>query len=159
MSVVPQALAQEFEIAEDHREQVVEVVRDTAGELADGLDLLRLAERRLGAPARGHVQKAADNPDELARSGPVRPAGDSASSTSPRFRNEPVFRVPQLAKRKQLRPIDLRALPADASVMNRSGAGPIDLLAAIAEQIEPSVADMLDAPIAIERMQGSGVRR
>src|SRR3954447_6691120 len=49
----------------DHRQQVVELLRDTAGERADGLDLLRLTECGLGAPARGHVQKAADNPDEL----------------------------------------------------------------------------------------------
>ena len=36
------------EIAEDDRQQVVEVVRDAAGELADGFELLRLAQGLLG---------------------------------------------------------------------------------------------------------------
>ena len=39
-----QALAQQLEVAEHGRQQVVEVVRDAAGELADRLHLLRLAE-------------------------------------------------------------------------------------------------------------------
>ena len=34
------------------REQIVEVVRDAAGQLADGLHLLRLAQRLLGLLAR-----------------------------------------------------------------------------------------------------------
>ena len=38
---------QELDVAADGGEQVVEVVRDAAGELADGLHLLRLAELRL----------------------------------------------------------------------------------------------------------------
>src|SRR5829696_8895333 len=103
--VVPQALAQQFEIAEDHREQVVEIMRDSAGELADGLDLLRLAKCGLGAPARGHVEKAADNADELTARVPFDLLGDSGVQHLAGFRNEPVFRVPQLAKRKQPRPI------------------------------------------------------
>ena len=36
--------------ADDAGEHVVEVVRDAAGELADGLHLLRLAKLRLGLP-------------------------------------------------------------------------------------------------------------
>ena len=53
--------ADHVEPAQDDGEQVVEVVRDAAGELADGLHLLRLAQRFLGLacaprsrlPARG----------------------------------------------------------------------------------------------------------
>ena len=41
----------ELAVAEDHGQQVVEVVRDAAGELADGLHLLRLAELALEADA------------------------------------------------------------------------------------------------------------
>ena len=44
MSVAPRQL----EISYHDSEQVVEVVRDAAGELADGLHLLRLAQRVLG---------------------------------------------------------------------------------------------------------------
>ena len=38
---------QEFNISDDDAEQVVEVVRDSAGELTDRLHLLRLAQLRL----------------------------------------------------------------------------------------------------------------
>src|SRR6202048_4308458 len=42
----------EFEVAGDHCKQVVEVVRDAAGELADGLHLLALVKLRLHEAAR-----------------------------------------------------------------------------------------------------------
>ena len=45
----PRELAlQGVEVADDDGQQVVEIVRDAAGELADGLHLLRLAQRFLG---------------------------------------------------------------------------------------------------------------
>src|SRR6202047_2097791 len=44
----------EFEVAGDHRKQVIEVVRDAAGELADGLHLLALVELILDQAARLH---------------------------------------------------------------------------------------------------------
>ena len=44
----------EFEISGDHREQVVEVVRNTAGELSDGLHLLALVKLFLDQPSRLH---------------------------------------------------------------------------------------------------------
>src|SRR5262249_58044699 len=37
-----------LEVAQDHREQVVEVMRDPARELADGLHLLRVTQGLLG---------------------------------------------------------------------------------------------------------------
>jgi hypothetical protein len=40
--------------ADDHRQQVVEVMGDAAGQLADGLQLLGLEQRRLGRVALGH---------------------------------------------------------------------------------------------------------
>ncbi|WP_373696758.1 hypothetical protein [Microvirga yunnanensis] len=40
-----QAALQEFGVPDDNGEQVVEVVRNATGELADGLHLLRLAQR------------------------------------------------------------------------------------------------------------------
>jgi hypothetical protein len=45
----------EFEISENDLKQVVEVVRDATGQLADGLHPLRLAQHTLGLGALGHV--------------------------------------------------------------------------------------------------------
>ena len=47
VGVVGQPLAQQLEIAEHRRQQVVEVVRDAAGQLPDDLHLLRLTVRLL----------------------------------------------------------------------------------------------------------------
>ena len=44
-------------VAEDDRQEVVEVVRDAAGEVPDRLHLLRLAELLLHPVALGHVQR------------------------------------------------------------------------------------------------------
>src|SRR5215211_7207035 len=93
-------------------------MRDSAGELADGLDLLRLAKCGLGAPARGHVEKAADNADELTARVPFDLLGDSGVQHLAGFRNEPVFRVPQLASASSRGQSTFVRLPADASVMN-----------------------------------------
>ena len=41
-------VAQQIEIADDDAEQIVEIVRHAAGEIADRLHLLRLAQLRLG---------------------------------------------------------------------------------------------------------------
>ena len=49
------------EPAEHQRQHVVEVVRDAAGELAERLHLLRLAQLLLEAPAFGHVAGADDD--------------------------------------------------------------------------------------------------
>jgi hypothetical protein len=50
----------------DHREQIVEVVRDAAGELADRLDSRRLLELRLEQLALGRVGLEADVRHDLA---------------------------------------------------------------------------------------------
>jgi hypothetical protein len=47
---VGQTLLREIERPDDALQQVVEIVGDAAGELADGFHLLRLAQRLLGAP-------------------------------------------------------------------------------------------------------------
>ena len=49
-----------FGVAVDHREQIVEVVRDAAGEKAHGLHLLRLTQLRLESPAIGDVLEHAN---------------------------------------------------------------------------------------------------
>ena len=45
-------LAREHDVAHDRRQQVVEVVRDAAGQLADGLHLLRLSQPRFESSRR-----------------------------------------------------------------------------------------------------------
>ena len=49
------AFEQEFGVSRDDREQVVEVMRDAAGEASDGFHLLRLAELLLQGAAFGDV--------------------------------------------------------------------------------------------------------
>ncbi len=44
--IIPHHVEQEFHVADDDTEQIVEVVRDAAGKLADRLHLLRLAQLR-----------------------------------------------------------------------------------------------------------------
>ena len=56
----------ELAVAEDAGQQVVEIVRDPAGELADRLHLLRLPELRLAVAERRHVAHRAT--DDRARS-------------------------------------------------------------------------------------------
>jgi isocitrate dehydrogenase (NAD+) len=61
-----QAVAHRLGVARDRRQQVVEVVRDPAGELADGLHLLRLPELLLQAALVGDVDGGADDAEHLA---------------------------------------------------------------------------------------------
>ncbi len=49
----PQAAGDQFRVADDHRQQIVEVVRDAAGEAADRFELLRLMELRFEARVLG----------------------------------------------------------------------------------------------------------
>ena len=55
--IVRQPLAQKLEIAQHRGQQVVEVVRHAAGELADRFQLLQLAQLVLGAVALGDLRK------------------------------------------------------------------------------------------------------
>ena len=57
--IIGQAARQQFDIAADHREVVVEVVRDAAGQPAHRLHLLRVAQCILGllAPADFGLQR------------------------------------------------------------------------------------------------------
>ena len=57
---IGQILFQEFQASQDHAEQVVEVVRHPAGELAHRLHLLRLQQLRLGLLAPRDVAHGAD---------------------------------------------------------------------------------------------------
>ena len=50
-----QALFKRFERARDHRQQIIEIMRDAAGKLPDGFDLLGMAKLRLGLDAAGDL--------------------------------------------------------------------------------------------------------
>src|SRR3712207_2296859 len=54
VGILGQAALEEFNVAHDDGEQVVEVVSDAAGELTDGLHLLGLPESLLGLQALGN---------------------------------------------------------------------------------------------------------
>ena len=49
-------------VTDDRGEHIVEIVRDSAGQLPDGLHLLRLAELFFEPPAFGHVATIEDDP-------------------------------------------------------------------------------------------------
>ena len=53
--VVGVIFLERHQIADDHREHVVEVVGQAAGELADGLHLLGLGQGSLGAALLGDI--------------------------------------------------------------------------------------------------------
>ena len=52
------------ERADDRGQQIVEIMRDAAGELAHRLQLLRLAQRLLGEPAAGGLDRLGDDRDD-----------------------------------------------------------------------------------------------
>ena len=71
--ILGQLARQQLQVAADGHQQVVEVVSNAAGQLADGLHLLRLAQRllgggqlRLGAKARADVLGVMESADNLA---------------------------------------------------------------------------------------------
>ena len=59
----------EVGVAEDRDEQVVEVVREPAGEHAEALGALRVDHPALELRARGDVDRGADRADDLAVAG------------------------------------------------------------------------------------------
>ena len=63
LRVVGPSPQQEIAVAQDRRQEVVEVVGDAAGQPADGLELVRLAELLLELFAQRHVAEAPDPPD------------------------------------------------------------------------------------------------
>ena len=65
LGIAAHALFQQLQIADDDGEQVVEIVRDAAGELAHGLHLLRLAELLLHLPTLGDVLLHRDEVGDL----------------------------------------------------------------------------------------------
>ena len=78
--LVARLVAQQQQVAEaDHRrQQVVEVVGDAAGELADRLHLLRLRELGLQALLLGHVDEVQDHCGTGIRAGISWPASPAA---------------------------------------------------------------------------------
>ncbi len=59
-------LLHQFEVPGDHHQQVVEVVRDAAGELPDGLHSLRAVPRRFRGALARHIELAAEEVEQFA---------------------------------------------------------------------------------------------
>jgi hypothetical protein len=100
---------EQFQAARQHRQQVVEVVRDAAGELADRFHLLRLEQRGVGRRQRnvglllfGHVAGDLGEADQLARFGQW-----MASITTCAQKREPSLRTRQPSASK--RPVARRS--------------------------------------------------
>ena len=64
-SRIAQVALQRFEIADDDGQQVVEVVRDAAGELADAFHLLRLPQPLFGGAPFGQIARDLGEADQL----------------------------------------------------------------------------------------------
>ncbi len=60
ISVTVEVLANQLQVTQHHRQQIVEVVRDTAGQLADGLHFLRLTKLFLDQLAFAGIAHGAD---------------------------------------------------------------------------------------------------
>ena len=60
-------VADDLQVAEDDRQQIVEIVRDAAGQLADRFHLLRMPKLRLHRPALRHVARDLGEAEHLAR--------------------------------------------------------------------------------------------
>ena len=60
LRVVLEVVGDQFEIAEDRGQKIIEIVRDTAGQLTDGFHFLRLAQRFLAPMGIRNVRQEAD---------------------------------------------------------------------------------------------------
>ena len=93
------------EAAEHEGQQIVEVVGDAAGELADRLHLLRLTQCCLEPSSLGHVAGADDDAARLGFAG-----GTAVATPRPRPRLHPfVAMVPPLRRHALMLPVDQRA--------------------------------------------------
>ena len=68
-----QAVEKHFSVALHHHQQIIEIVGDAAGEFADGLQFLRLAQLVDELFAVGDIERDADHADDFAISGAQRP--------------------------------------------------------------------------------------
>ena len=93
------------EPAGDDHQQIVEVVRHAAGQLADGLDLLRLAQRFLDPRALGHLRP---KPLFAASSSRVRATTRASSSWAACSRARADARGPRIAAGGRAAPLERR---------------------------------------------------
>src|SRR4029077_5896084 len=94
--VVRQSFAQELEAADDRHQEIVEVVRRAAGELAHGLHLLRFAQTALGRLLFGDVARDLGESDDLAAIADriddhIRPEAGDVLAHAPAFGLEAAF--------------------------------------------------------------------
>ena len=159
---VGQAALHEFEAGADRHQQVVEIVRHAAGELADRFELLALAERRLGLVARRLRLAPLGDVDHRHHH-----AGDVAAAFERRARRDLHLRDLARAFDEEIGDVVDRAV---GGVEPRAVFGavhgerfgrdevaeraPDDLVAAVvAHERQPAVADARQPALAVDRMQ------
>ena len=144
--------AGDLAVAADHGQQVVEVVRHAAGELADGLHLLRLPELVLQHAALGHVAQHEQVParQELGPRAHLEHAPAAVLLAVPDVL-EHALRDPLLGQEPL--PVGLRALGADQVVEPH----PDELLARAPVEPARRVVDREEAPVGVE--YGDNVHR
>ena len=149
--VGPEVLQHQLAVAEDGRQQVVEIVGDAAGEAPDRFHLLRLQQLLLGAPHVGDVLGQSDHPVELAagvvdreRAG-AHPAGGAVGTHHAevtRDRLALLDRLPRLADHRGI--VGMDRLDPGAGIAVRLFERPAPDLLPHAVQIQRPVAIELD---------------
>ena len=137
-----------------HLQQVVEIMRDAAGDAAERLQLLRLAQPRFGADALGHVEHHGVAAEEAARGiafgpGPQQDIDDRAVAADHAVLHlaHLVTALPQLGEG------GFPAVPA-GRVHEVRGAAPQHLVPAIAEEGQPFGADLDQLAGGIDQVEG-----
>ena len=157
--VVPQLAPEHLQVAVDDRQHVVEVVRDAAGQLADGLHLLGLHEaflgrtqRPLGLPAPGDVGEDAEDTERAALAVAFQAGRQQHVDEGAVLLAEDALDLAQLAAAEQ----DRQALGQpvrrlrQAEIMQRASD---HVLARVAEQVAPVVADPVQPAPDVHRVQ------
>jgi hypothetical protein len=147
------AAREQVEVADDDGEEIVEVVRDPAGEMPDRLVLLRLAKRGLGALAIGDVRQAAQHARDRARAVALHPGVRQQVEDGSVLGNHLILTRVQRVARQQLGPVRLSEA-ARRSVCHEVRQRPAQHLGAlVAEQRQPRVADLFEAASRVKRVE------
>ena len=148
---------QHVAVADDDRQQVVEIVRDAAGETADRFELLRLPElilarlqRALGALPIGDVAEQADQAGRIGEHD-ARERRDALPHFA-RFRPQPDFDVVEDRVFAQIGDDDVAILRVGPYVQFLGGV-PDHLVARAADQVQPARVDV-DIAAFLERRDG-----
>src|SRR5262245_37827743 len=133
--------ANDVEVPHHDGEEIVEIMCNAAGQLADSLHLLRLAQLLLGLLAGRDINDAADDAHESAALGAFDASRDQGVHHLPRLGNEPALEVTQLSHAQHLDPAPFCDMERIHRYKPRHALSD-HLVATIAKQVEPCVADL-----------------